>query len=87
MNKLEKTINAINKAKKEGLITPTAIKGFEDVVELINELKLNEAKGLLSELHKNEFDLINIKVGERVKKGNVSTRLICRLSMNILGLQ
>ena len=87
MNKLEKTINAINKATKEGLVTTTAQKGFKNAVDLINELKLNEAKGLLSELHKSEFDLINIKAGERVKKGNVSTRLICRLSMNVLDLQ
>lgn len=87
MNRLEKTINAINKAKKEGLITTTAQKGFKNAVDLINELKLDEAKELLSELHKNEFDLINIRAGERVKKGNASTRLICRLSMNILDLQ
>ena len=60
-------------------------KNFTD--EFKQFYKSEHNKVIEFELNKNEFDLINIKAGERVKKGNVSTRLICRLSMNILGLQ
>lgn len=84
MNNLKKTIDAINKANKEGLITETAYKGMNEVVSLLNEGNINEAKNLSKELHESEFSLISVKLGDRVKKGNVSTRLVSRLAMNII---